>query len=310
MKLGLGMPVSGAWATPENIATIATDAEKLGYTSLWSFQRLLIPQDAQMDANYLSVLDPMAPLAFAAALTRTIRLGVAVINIPFVAPAYLAKQAVTVDVLSNGRHDLGIGIGWMPEEFTLTGASMERRGARMEEYVRVLRTLWGPQPAEFSGEFYQVPPGSTAPAPVQPGGPQILIGGMARPALERVGRIADGWVTSSRTDLSKIGESIKIIHEAAAGTGRDPGALRVVCRGVVREGSEVYGDGDQRVILSGSPATIREDLSWLADQGVTEIFFDLNWDPKIGSPDADPAYIADRTAYLLDALAPVNTLSS
>lgn len=304
MKLGLGLPVSGAWATPEMIATIATEAEKAGYASLWSFQRLLIPEGADMAANYLSVLDPMAPLAFAAALTRTIRLGVAVINIPFVSPAYLAKQAATIDVLSNGRHDLGLGIGWMPEEFALTGAEMARRGARMEEYVQVLRALWGPQPTRFDGDFYQVPQGSTAPPPARLGGPPILIGGLARAALERVGRIGDGWVTSSRTDLSKIGESITIIREAAAAAGRDPSSLRVVCRGVVRAGAEARTDGGERILLSGSPLTIREDVAWLATQGVTEVFFDLNWDPTIGSPDADPAYIADRTAYLLDALAP------
>lgn len=304
MKLGLGLPVSGAWATPEMIATIATDAEKAGYASLWSFQRLLIPAGAKMDAVYQSVLDPMAPLAFAAALTRTIRLGVAVINIPFVSPAYLAKQAATIDVLSNGRHDLGLGIGWMPEEFTLSGATMPRRGARMEEYVRVLRTLWGPQPAEFEGEFYQVPHGTMAPAPVQHGGPPVLIGGLARAALERAGRIGDGWVTSSRTDLSKISGSIEIVREAAVAAGRDPASVRVICRGLVREGAEAFAEGDQRILLSGSPTTIREDVAWLAEQGVTEIFFDLNWDPKIGSTDADPAYIADRTAYLLDALAP------
>lgn len=306
MKLGLGLQVSGAWATPEMIATIATDAEKAGYASLWSFQRLMIPADAKTDAVYHSVLDPMAPLAFAAALTRSIRLAVAVINIPFVSPAYLAKQAATIDVLSNGRHDLGLGIGWMPEEFALSGAEMARRGARMEEYVRVLRTLWGPQPAEFEGEFYQVPKGSTAPAPVQPGGPPVLIGGLAQAALERAGRIGDGWVTSSRTDLSKIGASVRIIQDAAAAAGRDPASLRIICRGVVREGAEAFGEGDQRILLSGSPTVIREDVAWLAEQGVTEIFFDLNWDPKIGSPDADPAYIADRTAYLLDALAPAS----
>ena len=177
-----------------------------------------------MDEVYQSVLDPMAALAYAAAGTSTIRLGVAVLNLPFVSPAYLAKQATTVDILSGGRLDLGLGIGWMPEEFAATGASMARRGARAAEYVAVLRELWSDGPSEFSGEFYEVPRGSVQPKPVQPGGPPVLLGGLARPALERAGRIADGWVTSSRTDLSRIAEGVGVIRAGSCRGGARPGS--------------------------------------------------------------------------------------
>ena len=238
MKIGFGAPVSGAWATPENLASFAARAEQAGYASLWSFQRLLVPEGSGMDPVYHSVLDPLAALTYAGAATSRIRLGVAVVNLPFVSPAYLAKQAATVDILSGGRLDLGLGIGWMPEEFAATGASMARRGARAAEYVAVLRALWADGPSEFSGEFYEIPPSSVAPKPAQPGGPPILLGGLARPALERAGRIADGWVTSSRTDLSRIAEGVGIIRAAAAQAGRDPDAMRIVCRGVVRAGPE------------------------------------------------------------------------
>ncbi|HVB41161.1 MAG TPA: TIGR03619 family F420-dependent LLM class oxidoreductase [Streptosporangiaceae bacterium] len=303
MRIGFGLPVAGAWATPQNISLFAMRAQDAGYGSLWTFQRLIIPEGYDMEPVYHSVLDPLTALAYAAAVTTTIRLGVAVVNAPYVSPAYLAKQATTVDILSRGRLDLGIGLGWMPEEFTLTGGSMQRRGARTQEYVRVLRTLWGAQPAEFSGEFYTVPKGSVAPAPVQPGGPPILLGGMAPRALRRVGQIADGWVTSSRTDLSRIGESIGIVREAAAEAGRDPEAMRIICRGVVRAGDPVDGP-DGRLLLSGGYAQILDDLSWLAQRGVTEVFCDLNWDPMVGAPDVDPQAAADRAAAILDALAP------
>src|ERR1700684_204735 len=182
VQLGFGAPVSGAWATPQNLASFAARAEAAGYASLWSFQRLPIP----------------------AAPTSRIRLGTPIINAPFAPPAYLAKQAASLDVLSGGRHDLGLGIGWMPEEFALTGATTPRRGARTAEFIEVLKTLWAPGGRAFSGEFYEVPAGVQAPLPVQPGGPPILLGGLARPALQRAGRIADGWITSSRTDLSRI----------------------------------------------------------------------------------------------------------
>jgi len=304
VDIGFGAPVSGAWATPAHLASFARAADEAGYRTLWSFQRLLVPAGSGMDPVYRSVLDPMAALAYAAAVTSRIRLGVAIINMPFVSPGYLAKQAASLDVLSQGRHDLGLGIGWMPEEFALTGADMARRGARAAEYVRVLRTLWGPQPAEFSGEFYQVPRGSQEPRPVQPGGPPVLLGGLARPALERVGRIADGWITSSRTDLSRIGELQAIVREAAAAAGRDPASLRVICRGVVSAGEPVTGPDGQRRLLSGSFEQIRSDTLWLGEQGVTEVFYDLNWDPQVGSPDAKPDEAAGRALEILHALAP------
>ncbi len=307
LKIGFGAPVSGAWATPENLASFAARAEDAGYASLWSFQRLLIPdgQATTMEPVYHSVLDPMAVLAFAAAVTSRIRLGVAVLNAPYISPALLAKQAASLDVLSAGRHDLGLGIGWMPEEFALTGASLARRGVRTTEFVKVLRLLWAGGTQEFAGEFYQVPRGATAPRPVQPGGPPILLGGLARPALQRVGRIADGWVTSSRTDLSRISELIAVVHESAAAAGRDPAALRIICRGVVRAGAPATGPDGERLMLSGSFDQIRADATALAEQGVTELFYDLNWDRQVGAPDADPATATARAGEILDALAPV-----
>src|SRR5580658_8918119 len=166
MKIGFGAPVAGAWATPEYLTSFAGRAEDAGYASLWSFQRLLVPEGSGMEPVYHSVLDPMVALGYVAARTSRIRLGVAIINLPYLSPAYLAKQAATLDVLSGGRLDLGLGIGWMPEEFTAASASMARRGARTAEYLEVLRRLWADGVSEFSGEFYTIPPARTAPKPV------------------------------------------------------------------------------------------------------------------------------------------------
>src|SRR3989442_1793723 len=167
MQIGFGLPVSGAWAQPDHVRGFAVRAEELGYHSLWAFQRLLVGADQQLDPVYRSVFDPLVSLAFAAAHTARVRLGVAVVNLPFVSPAYLAKQAATLDVLSGGRLDLGLGVGWSPVEFAATGASPERRGARAEEYLAVLNTLWSDEVSEFHGEFYTVPPSRMAPKPVQ-----------------------------------------------------------------------------------------------------------------------------------------------
>src|SRR6201996_1027872 len=137
MDIGFGAAVAGSWATPRNLAELAQRAERLGYRSLWTFQRLLAPFGAQLAAGHRSGLGSLA------AATSTIRLGVAVVNHPFQSPLLLAKQAATVDVLSGGRLDLGIGSGGLAEEFTGSGASMSQRGARADEYVAAVRALWG-----------------------------------------------------------------------------------------------------------------------------------------------------------------------
>jgi probable F420-dependent oxidoreductase len=304
MRIGFGAPVAGAWATPLYLGSFAQRAEALGYASLWSFQRLLVPEGSGMEPVYRSVLDPMVALGYLAARTSRIRLGVAVVNLPFVSPAVLAKQATTVDVLSGGRLDLGLGIGWMPEEFAATGASTARRGARTEEYLAVLRTLWADEVSSFGGEFYTIPAGRQDPRPVQRPGPPVLLGGMSRPAIERAGRIADGWITSSRADLSKISETVGVIKEVAVAAGRDPEALRIVCRGVVLAGEEARGPDGGRRLLSGSFAQIREDAAWLGEQGVTELFYDLNWDPQVGNPSVTPEDAAERAGEILAGLAP------
>ena len=301
MEIGFGAPVSGAWATPRNLTELGRRAEGLGYSSLWTFQRLLAPAGTELAPVYRSVLDPMVTLGYLAAATSSIRLGVAVVNHPFISPLLLAKQAATVDVLSGGRHDLGIGSGWLAEEFTGSGAGMARLGARAEEYVPAVRALWNGQ--DFSGSFYQIPAGRQDPRPVQRPGPPILLGGMSRAAMERAGRIGDGWVTASNADLARLGESIRVVHEAAAAAGRGP--ARIVCRGVVRPGEPAVSrtTGERRP-LSGSYQQIRDDVRLLEGSGVTEVFYDLNFDPLIGDPAADEDLAVLRAREILEALAP------
>ena len=298
MHIGLGASISGAWASPENLARVATEAEELGYESLWTLQRLLVGVDQDLLPVYRSVLDPVAALAFAAARTSRIRLGIGVINLPFVPPVYLAKQAATLDVLSSGRLDLGLGVGWSPAEFTASGASTTRRGPRTGEYVQVLRTLWADEVSEFDGEFYTVPPSRMFPKPVQRPGPALLLGGGVPAALRRAGRIADGWISSSGADLTRIGDDIAEVRKSAEEAGKDPAQVRVVCRGIVR----VNGASDR--LLSGPYDKIREDGARLAEQGVTELFYDLNFDRAIGSPDADPVAATDRAMEIMHALRP------
>src|SRR5258707_14657381 len=121
--------------------------------------------------------------------------------------------------------------------------------------------------------------------PVQPGGPPFLLGGTSPVALRRAGRIADGWVASSRTDLAKISEGVEIVRQAAAAEGRDPSALRIICRGVIRWDEPSTDASGHRRLPSGGPAPIREGAARLAGQGGTQLLSDLHWDPPIGAPD-------------------------
>jgi probable F420-dependent oxidoreductase len=295
MRISCGAPMSGAWAQPELVARFAARAEQLGYHGLWAFQRLLEAEGHY----YRSVLDPMLALTFAAAHTRTIRLAVAVINIPYVSPAYLAKQAATLDYLSGGRHDLGLGTGWNEDELKATGSDPNPRGKRMTEYVSVLRTLWCDDVASYDGEIYQVPRSRMAPRPVQPGGPPVLLGGTAESALRRAGRIGDGWMSSSKLSFDAVARGVQLVRKAAEEAGRDPERTRIVVRGVVKP-----GERDDRFPLSGTWEQIRAGAERYADVGVTELNYDLNWVPEIGSPDADRDGAADRAEEILVELAP------
>lgn len=279
---------------------VAVRAEELGYASLWTFQRLLHPVDAVWGPEYHCVHDPLTALAYVAGLTSRIRLGVAVL-LPFGPPIVAAKALTTLDVVSGGRLDVGLGLGWAPEEFTAAGVDFARRGARIEEYLRCLRMIWTEPEVEFAGDFYTVPRCRVDPKPEQQPHPPLLLGGGVPAALQRAGRLADGWISSSRTDLSTIGSSIEVIRSAATEAGRDAGALRFVVRGVVRMRA---GADSHRRPLTGTTEQIRSDLADLAESGVTEVFVDLNWDPQVLAEETDPAWTVNYVERVLTELAP------
>ena len=175
---------------------------------------------------------------------------------------------------------------------------MEGRGARLEDFLRAIEAAWAGGVTDYSGPYYRIPPSHIEPTPVQRPRPPLLLGGTAAPSLRRAGRLADGWISSSRADLSTIDRSIDVVRRAAEEAGRDPATLRFVCRAVakVRRG--------ERAPLTGSLTQIREDLAGLALRGVTEAFIDLNFDPMVASPDVDPSAAFGHALSVLEALAP------
>jgi len=304
MLIGFGAPVSGSWATPANQIAVAQRAERLGYASLWTFSRLIYSDWAEpmrLTPPYRSVHDPIVVTSFLAGVTDRIRLGFAVVNAPFYPPITLAKAMTSLDVVSDGRLDAGLGIGWSPDEYEATGTDPARKGARMAEYLACLKEIWTGDPAEFSGEFYNVPRGWVDPRPIQRPHPPLLLGGSAEAALLRAGRLAEGWISSSRTAVADIPAAVETVRRGADDAGRDPGAVRIVIRGVARLRDAPDPDSGP---LTGPIEVIQAGLDRYAAAGATEVFLDLNFDEEIGNPDADAARSLGIAHQILEAFRP------
>jgi probable F420-dependent oxidoreductase len=303
VDIGFALPVSGAWATPANVVAVARAADERGFRTLWTFQRVLYPTAFELPAVYRSVLDPLVVLGFAAAVTDRARLGLAVVNGPFYAPAVLAKQLTAIDVLSEGRLDAGIGLGWSEDEYAAAGVPMAGRGRRFDEWLDCLDRLLTEDPVSFDGEHYSVPRSHVGPLPVQRPRPPILVGGGAERALRRAGSRGDGWISSSRASLDDIRAGVVAVRDAAEQAGKAREAVRCIVRGVtvVRDTAPAEG----RVPLQGSTDQIRDDLGTFAALGVDEVFLDLNFDSDdVGNPAADPARAMDKAHAVLEACAP------
>lgn len=279
MKLGLGLPVSGAGATTATIAEVAEEAERIGLDSIWTFERLLSPVDGAIGIGgteptpipdgYRSVYDPLETLAYVAARTSTITLGTSVLDLLLHSPIVLAHRLATLDQLCGGRLLAGVGVGWMVAEFEAAGVPTERRGARMREHIAAMRAVWGPDPVAHDGEFYTIAPSWAGPKPVAPEGVGILAGSLAPPAVERAGRLGLGW-NPIMIGWEMLEGSVAVYREAAAKAGHDAAALPIVLR-VNGELSAAPVDG--REPLTGSVEQVVEDLARVARSGVDHVFW-------------------------------------
>ncbi len=303
MKLGFGLPTGGEWATSAAIDVVARGAESLGYSSLWTFQRLLYPVAPRNEyygapggtwpETFKRTLDPIIVLALAAARTTAIRLGVSVLIVPFYEPVVLGKQLATLDLVSGGRLDVGLGIGWSLDEFEATGTPAARRGARADEFIRCLKAVWTQDVVEFTGDFYRVPASRIAPKPVQRPHPPLLVGGYNDAVFRRAAELGDGY-TGGNIPLADMAAAVTRVRAAAERAGRDPATFPIVCRGSFNLTPAPLGAG--RRGLWGSVDEIREDLRRYADAGVTEMFLDANFQPG--------GAVLDRVLGQMEALAP------
>jgi probable F420-dependent oxidoreductase len=209
MKVDLWVPTANPFTTPELLALIGAEAEQRGIGTVWVGEHVVLFEEYASSYPYAAdgripapagsgLLEPLSTLSFLAAHTTTVRLGTAMVLLPQRNPVYTAKEVSTLDWLSNGRVDFGVGVGWLEEEFNAVNVPWPRRGKRTDEYLEVLRALWCDDPSSFHGEFYQLDPCAMFPKPVQLPHPPIHIGGESDAALARVARAGQGWHTFNR----------------------------------------------------------------------------------------------------------------
>jgi len=236
MKLGLMFANSGPFAAPQLFAHLAQSAEQFGFESIWTVEHVVIPQDYKSPYPYspsgktpgseeVPIPDPLLPLAYAAAITKTLKLGTGVLILPQRHPLYVAKEIATLDVLSNGRVMLGIGSGWLAEEFASLGLDFHKRGARTDEAIQSMRALWSSDPASsFHGKHFNFGPVKCFPKPIQKGGVPILIGGHSPAAARRAGRFGDGFFPALN-EPAKLRELFAIVESEARNANRDSKAI-------------------------------------------------------------------------------------
>jgi probable F420-dependent oxidoreductase len=268
-RIGVGLPNCGPQASPDGILAVATAAERLGFDSLWTFERLLLPKPADGGNRYglpetnALVYDPLETLTWVAAQTTRVRLGTSVLDSLFQPPIVLARRLATLDHLSGGRVVAGIGQGWMPEEFAAAGIPLSRRGAGFEDHLAAMRACWASDPVDHNGPRYQIPRAEIGPKPVN-GTIPVLIGGVSQPAVERAARLGDGFAAVFQ-DWESLDTQIGW-YRAAGGTG--PIVLRVNPERVDAEGPASPFNLEKSSALY--------DLTRAATAGADEVFFDLN----------------------------------
>ena len=191
MQLGIALPNFSRLGTREAVVDIARRAEALGYDSVWTTDHVMMTKG--QEEPYGHILEAFTTLAYLAPLTERVKLGTSVIVFPQRNPVLVAKEAATLDFLSDGRLILGVGAGWNEREFRYLGAEFANRGKRLDEYLRALRELWTAPAPRFEGEFVSFSDVLFSPRPVQPGGPPIVIGGASRATFRRAAQLGDGW---------------------------------------------------------------------------------------------------------------------
>jgi probable F420-dependent oxidoreductase len=274
MRIGLHALGIGAGARRDVIDAVAAAAQDAGYATLWAGEHVVMVDDGRSRYPYAADgriavpteadwLDPLIALSFAAAATSTIRLATGVLLLPEHNPVMLAKQVASLDTLCAGRFALGIGVGWSREEFDALGIPFARRGARADEYLQAMRTIWREDVASFDGRFVSFAGIRVYPKPPRERRVPVIVGGNSDAALRRVARLADGWYGFNLDGPDHVRDRVTRLRELCAECERDPAEIEIA------------------VALAGAATTERRGLEQL---GIDELVL-------VASPPKDPNHV-------------------
>ncbi len=287
MKYGLIWTNAGPFCEPDRFAHLVRSAERFGFESFWTIEHVVIPVGYQAQYPYdpsgklpmaddYPIADPLLPLAYAAAVTNRIKLATGIVLLPQRHPMYVAKEAATLDRLSNGRFMLGVGIGWLEEEFDALGIPFRERAGRTDESIRALRSLWKSSPEAFEGDYFRWGKVECNPKPVSANGVPIVIGGHVPAAARRAARLGDG-LFAGVYEPAKLAPLVEEVKSECAAIGRDPGEIEI---------SAILAEPDPGVVAAFEEAG--------ADRLIA--FTDFN---AIGSNDEVEAFLSGFSASMI-----------
>jgi probable F420-dependent oxidoreductase len=297
MRYGFTLPGRGPLAAPDNLATIAKRGEELGYHLLLFGDHIVVPRHIASPYPYTETgefpgsasgeaMEQLTVLAFLAGQTRTIRLVTSVIIVPHRNPLVAAKALATLDVLSKGRLVVGVGVGWMREEFEALGLPpFDERGAVTDEYIRAFKELWTSDDPSFEGKYCRFSNIAFLPKPVQRPHPPIWVGGESRRALRRAAELGNGWYPISSNPQFPLGEpeqltaSLQRLAAYAKEAARDPAEIDVVYRTpdyqLTKNGKGAIPSTGARRPFVGSADEIAADIRRYEAMGVGSLVLDF-----------------------------------
>jgi probable F420-dependent oxidoreductase len=295
VKLGLGLPQSGKMNLNTDVVRVAKAAEEAGFTSLWAFERTLVPVDPTQGLYnvpglpwprwYRHVADGLTVLTAAAAVTSRVRLGTSVLVAPLHVPTELARTLATLDLISGGRVIAGLGSGWSIDEYNAAGADIDGRGRALDETIDVCEAIWGADPVSVKGQRTLIDNATVGPKPDRRI-PIMLGGGWGPRAVDRIARRADGWLAAG-TPGPALKASWDQIREAAAAHGRDADALEMIPRANIELTDAPLGADRQP--FQGSMDQVIDDLVGNAEAGADELLIELQPSVRDGSELLDRA---------------------
>ncbi|MDP7453097.1 MAG: LLM class F420-dependent oxidoreductase [Arenicellales bacterium] len=293
MRYGFYLPTRGPTSDADSLVKIVEQAERLGFDSTVIADHVVFPVQIESSYPYTvggnfpggwEALEQLSLMAFIAGKTRNLRLVTSVMILPYRNPVVTAKMLATIDVLSNGRVIVGVGVGWLREEFETLGCfEFDRRGTLSDEYLKIFKTLWTQEPASFDGEFYRFDALHFLPKPIQKPHPPIWIGGHSRPALRRVARFADGWHPVGANPAvplqpKQFAGSCEELRRLTELEGRRYEDLTICFKAPLYDKDTTTVSGTDRRPFSGSTSQVVDDIGTYGELGVHELIVDFRSD--------------------------------